>query len=359
MFTGARVSRGIMAMLLATWLGGCVSYGPRSMAVDQLDYATSLGDSWKNQMLANVVKIRYVDMPVFMDVGQIVSGYTLEASVNGNISFGLPPGGDAAQNLGASGKFTDRPTITYSPKIGDDYLRSLIEPVEPRGLLGLVAAGYASDLLFTWGVESINGVPNAMALLSEGPRGNRDMQLYRELVRLIGELQRSNHVSFEVRHDETRGTDVVLSFRDDAIDEGTLAKIRRVREILNLDFDRSDFSVRYGVVSTSSDVLAIRTRSILQILTALSTHIDVPADRAEGSRPGLPAVPASERPFRVRFGDAAPENAYARFYYQGYWYWIDNADIASKRVFTLMMFITTLTNRSGRANEPVLTIPTG
>ena len=123
-----------------------------------MDYGRSIGDSWKNQMLANIVRLRFVDMPVFVDVGQIVAGYTLVTTVDGRIGFDDSLTGGNSQGLGAQGSFTDRPTITYTPKTGDDYLRSLLEPVEPKAVLSLVQAGYSPELLFTWAVESINGV---------------------------------------------------------------------------------------------------------------------------------------------------------------------------------------------------------
>ncbi len=77
---------------------------------DQLDYGRSLGENWKAQMLTNLVKLRYVDMPVFVDVGQIVSGYSLETMVNAGLGFNTSFVGGDAQSLGASGKYTDRLT---------------------------------------------------------------------------------------------------------------------------------------------------------------------------------------------------------------------------------------------------------
>ena len=127
---------------------------------DQLNYGNSIGDNWKNQMLANIVKIRYVDMPVFVDVGSIVSGYSLSTTVNGRLGFSDSLIGGNSQGIGASGTYTDRPTITYMPKTGDDYLRAILEPVAPHSLLALIQAGYSSQLLFTWAVEAINGVHN-------------------------------------------------------------------------------------------------------------------------------------------------------------------------------------------------------
>ena len=111
----------VVIIAVCVVLAGCASYGPKSMNRDQLNYGYSIGENWKNQMLANIVKMRFVDMPVFVDVGTIVSGYSIETSVNGRLGFGDSFTGGNSQGLGAQGKFTDRPTITYMPKTGNDY----------------------------------------------------------------------------------------------------------------------------------------------------------------------------------------------------------------------------------------------
>ena len=52
--------------------------GPGTVTRDRFDYAGSVGESWKTQMLLNLVKIRYGDIPVFLDVGQVVAGYSMQ-----------------------------------------------------------------------------------------------------------------------------------------------------------------------------------------------------------------------------------------------------------------------------------------
>jgi hypothetical protein len=111
-----RANAGFIVLAAAIALGGCNAVGPRTVDADRIDYGTAITESWKRQALLNIVKLRYADPPIFIDVGSIGAGYSLETSVN--VGLGTqdsPLGGTDTLSLGGAGRFTDRPTITYIP----------------------------------------------------------------------------------------------------------------------------------------------------------------------------------------------------------------------------------------------------
>ncbi len=55
------------------YFGQGASICPGTVARDRFDYVNAISNSWKKQMLLNMVKIRYVDAPVFMEVSSIYS----------------------------------------------------------------------------------------------------------------------------------------------------------------------------------------------------------------------------------------------------------------------------------------------
>jgi hypothetical protein len=51
----------------------CSSVGPVTIKRDRTDYSSAMASSWKEMQLLNIVKFRYFDPPVFLDVPSVVS----------------------------------------------------------------------------------------------------------------------------------------------------------------------------------------------------------------------------------------------------------------------------------------------
>jgi hypothetical protein len=109
--------------------------------------------------------------------------------------------------------------------------------------------------------------------------------------------------------------------------------------------------------------IAILTRSMLEILGELGADIDVPEKDIEEQRvvppPAFDDAPALPPLLRVRCGAELPVDAYAATQYRGHWFWIDDRDIASKRVFGFLTLLFSLADTEGNQSAPLLTIPAG
>ena len=94
-------------------IAGCASIGPSSITRDRFDYVASISDSWKRQMLQNLLKVRYTDAPVFLDIASVTNAYGFEGGLN--VSGQLTNVGGRGDTFGAAGAnlgYADHPTIT-------------------------------------------------------------------------------------------------------------------------------------------------------------------------------------------------------------------------------------------------------
>ena len=117
-------------LLLLCFCGCAARVGPKSLAHDRFDYSAAITQSWKEQMLLNMVKLRYMDPPMFLDVQQVVQQYTREGS--GSVfAPGWTGNSSIAPAASASGRWAESPTITYVPMSGEKFTKSLLLPVSP------------------------------------------------------------------------------------------------------------------------------------------------------------------------------------------------------------------------------------
>ncbi len=76
----------VLCVAATLLLSGCAGIGPGTVTRDRFDYTTAISESWKAQMLLNMVKTRYADAPIFLDVASVINQYAVEMMMGSGIS---------------------------------------------------------------------------------------------------------------------------------------------------------------------------------------------------------------------------------------------------------------------------------
>src|SRR5262245_25569242 len=263
-------------------LAGCKSIGPGTVARDRFEYSGSISESWKRQTLLNIVKLRYLDPPIFVDVGQIVAGYSLEGSLSagGQISSERAIQGNALL-LGSSAKFTDRPTITYTPLTGNKFVKGLMTPLQPESVFFTIQAGWPADGVLMAAVASINGLKNQESSIAGVSPPDAD---FLRVLALMRKIQLSGAVAMRVKVDAQKQQTSVLTFRSKDLPPETLNDILELRRLLRLDPDAEELKLVFGATASNDKEVAIITRSMLQQLQTMASQVDVPAEHVSQGR---------------------------------------------------------------------------
>ena len=339
-------------------LAGCKSIGPKSVPVDRFNYNTAISDSWKEQTLLNIVKLRYADMPLFVEVASIVSGYTLETSVDVSGSFRSSDSilGNAA-GVGAGGRFTDRPTITYSPLTGRKFNQNFMTPVPPRAILFLIQSGWPADLILNLTLDSVNGLRSKS--YGGGTAREGDEEFY-EFIDLLRKLQMSGNIGMRLEVDKEADETIIIVFHRKNMAPEQQAMMTRLQELLQMDGEAEELTVNYGSLARSSNEIAMLTRSMLQIMIELAVSIDVPQEHVDKQYVNPTMEPGRfKRALGVKVSVEEPESSFTAVFYQDHWFYLEHSDFESKRTFSFIMLMFSLTETGGDEGLPVVTIPAG
>jgi hypothetical protein len=354
--------RALAAAMLGFSIAACTSVGPATVTRDRIDYASAIGDSWKQQTLLNIVKLRYLDVPVFLEVAQVIAGYQLQSTLGANFTAGnfnaavIGPL-TAVGSADAAGTYTDRPTVVYQPLTGVDFLKRLMTPIPPSSVLFVLQAGYSAERTLPIMVDSINGINNETKRLGRpaDPRFVRIVELFRE-------GQRAGALQFRIERAKESAESSILVFGPSK-DPQMAAKGRELKGLLSLNLNIQQINVYYGGYSGKDNEIDMMTRSMLQIMQEFAAMVRVPAsDVADGrAAPGLVASsaegPQSAPAMRVLAGDAAPKDAYVAVQYDGRWFWIADNDIQSKATFGVVILLFSIADTGVKGSAPVVTIP--
>src|SRR6516162_2118572 len=119
-FWGRLLLRVVVLAALGSGAGGCI--GPKAVRYTRLRYNDVVRTTNDEQLLINIVRLRYADSPVFIDLPNITSQF--EAASRGNYLGGTGNQFGGHTNLGF-GELTlrDTPTLSYHPREGREIAK--------------------------------------------------------------------------------------------------------------------------------------------------------------------------------------------------------------------------------------------
>ena len=154
---------------------------------------------------------------------------------------------------------------------------------------------------------------------------------------------------------------VIRGKRDPATD----ALSMEVRKMLGLATQADDINVVYGAIPKNDKEIAILTRSLLEVLVDLSADIEVPAAHVEEKRVSPTHVGKATSGekilplIRIQSSPGKPGDAFVSVPYRNSYFWIDDRDLMSKKIFSFLMFVFTLVETGEKGTVPIVTVPTG
>ncbi len=341
-------------------LFGCTSVGPQRLEQDRFNYNAAISDSWRVQSLLNIVKLRYLDWPVFLEVEQIVAQYTWKHVGTAKGIFRLSEYDQG--EFGYVGEYSERPAILFKPLQGKEYMQTMLTPVPLGALLGLVTTGWPVDRMLETMAHSINGRRNTQV------EQNIQLNPAPAFARLLGVLRAFQSrdaliISISQRKKAKSGEEVIgthLEFRVDLVDDKTRNELTEIKRLFGLNPETDRYKVIWGPIPPDDLTLSIETRSVLQLMVALSAGVEVPeSDIREGRVVRLPP-PKKENTLgltplmRIRSGASAPSDAYASCGYRGLEFWIDDTDVNSKRSFAYLTMFLTLGDVDDKGGTPLV-----
>src|SRR5271157_4449682 len=170
-------------VLLALWSGASGCMGPNAVRYTRLRYNEVIRDTNDQQLLLNIVRLRYADSPVFIDLPNITSQF--EVAGRGNYLGGAGNQFRGQTSLGFGDlSLRDTPTLSYHPREGREIAKALLTPLS-SDLFIVVNAGANLEQLLLFSINDINDVTNASRATTLLPRVPDDNEQFLRGVRLM------------------------------------------------------------------------------------------------------------------------------------------------------------------------------
>ena len=338
-------------------LTACARIGPDIIQASGNDYNIAIQRTIDEQLLLNLIRLKYHDSPFFLEVNSVSSQFKLNTETGLSATFKEQ---QIPESVGLSGKlnFTEQPTVTYLPLQGNDFIQRLLKPISVDTILLLANSGWSIERILRLIVDDINGVPNAPNAGGPTPTVVPDFREFQSIAYLLRELQTQNAINFI--YDNNKKASLV--FNNDN------KKVNVLKKKLKLsDSKKYKLVSGKGLDTINNESITLSTRSFLGVMYYLSHSVEVPdIDKTSGKVTitydefgnEFSWSELTQNLFKIK---STPNNTDIAIStnYRDTWFYIDDRDLDSKTTFSLLMQLFSLQSGKSEGIAPLLTLPIG
>jgi len=354
-------------------ISGCAAQGAKRVPADRFDYNAAIAQSTREQMLLNIVRSRYLEVPVFLTVSSVLTQYEYDRSIGLGGIFETGSGTNDFITGNTNLRFSERPTITYLPVEGQEFSAHLLSDIPPEIIFAAAQAGWPIDIFMRIGIQRLGAAEN-MSFGEIPATGFSDsktqvanefenLKRFERMIELIFIL--SDREVMEVQQVEEDGKNERYLVIAEEVPEDLRPLLAELRQLIGLT-NHNRFRITDRVTNLKDDEISIQTRSIMAMMEFMARGVEVSVEHLQdgwvidyGLQNSEGEATKALIPFRMHSSKNRPENVFAAIRFRNHWYYIDHADITSKRALSLIIVLFRLQAPTSSGAAPILTLPTG
>ena len=317
---------------------GCTKYGPGFLQSERSQYNQAIQKTNDEQLILNLVRLKYHDSPLFMEVSNIASQFTLQNDIS--ITTQLQAGAKGIFTPDAGTFVEERPTISYSPLHGENFVKSVLTAVSLKTIALLFHSGWSIERVFKVCLQRIDKLKNAPSASGPTPKIAPKTKKFFQTVKYLQKLQVQGGLNLAYRVSD--GEPQLVIHISEAFKNSQPAN--QFARSINATVGKASYVFETPSMKDkqSADIV---TRSLLGIMFYLSQAVEVPEPDLEEGRVVVTKTDnggvfnwteITGGLLRIHNSLNRPEHASLLIFYRNYWFYINDADLISKSTFSLL-----------------------
>jgi len=329
---------GLLLVISSCIFFGCTKYGPVFLQSERSQYNQAIQKTNDEQLLLNLVRLKYHDTPLFMEVHNIASQFTLQSDIG--ISTQLQAGAKGIFTPDASTFVEESPTISYSPLHGENFVQGVLTAISLKTIVLLFHSGWSIERVFKVCLQRIDKLKNAPGASGPTPKLAPKTGKFFKTVKFLQQLQSQGGLDLVYR--VSNGEPQLVIRISEAFKNSETAN--QFARSINATIGQTSYA--FGAPSVKDkQSIDIVTRSLLGVMFYLSEAVEVPEKDIVEGRVTVTKTDDGEvfdwaeitgELLQIHNSQNLPADVSLLIFYRNYWFYIKDSDLKSKSTFSLL-----------------------